>query len=207
MRRVESVSYSDGTLYQQYGSKMLDGEVPYRDFKMEYPPGATAMFVLPATSVFAGGSTEGASWVPPNKPARRYYGGFTSLVLLLVGAMIVLTALTSRRMGRSARMIVLSLAVVGFSPLTIGQVLPERFDVLPAALTALALALAVREHYLVAAGVLGLAIATKLYPVLILLVLVVVVLRQRGARQALGTAGTAVAVATCIYLPFAITSV
>jgi hypothetical protein len=64
LRPVESVPGSDVTVYQTYGSKMLDGAMPYRDFRMEYPPGASVMFVLPATHAMAGGSTEGASWVP-----------------------------------------------------------------------------------------------------------------------------------------------
>jgi hypothetical protein len=40
LRPVESVPGSDVTVYQTYGSKMLDGAMPYRDFRMEYPPGA-----------------------------------------------------------------------------------------------------------------------------------------------------------------------
>jgi Glycosyltransferase family 87 len=205
-RRIESVGYSDVTLYERYGSKMLDGAMPYRDFRMEYPPGASLMFVLPATRVVAGGSTERVSWIPPNASARRYYRGFTSLVLLLVAAMVVLTAVTLAAMRRSARTMLLSLAVVAFSPLMIGQVVPERFDVLPAALTAAALAAAAREHYRVGGAVLGLGAATKVYPALLVPVLAVVALRQRGVREAIFVAGAAVGAAAAVFLPFAIAS-
>jgi hypothetical protein len=206
MRSVQSVSYSDVTLYQTYGSKMLDGAMPYRDFKMEYPPGAAVMFILPATRLVEGSSNERVSWVPPNAAARRYYRGFTSLVLLLVAAMVALTALTLAARGRSARTMVLSLAVVAFSPLMIGQVVPERFDVLPAALTATALAAAIRGHHRLGGIMLGLGAAAKVYPALLLPVLVIAVVRRLGFREAIVVAGAAITAAAAVFIPFAIAS-
>src|SRR6266540_6947482 len=38
----------DTPVYERYGSAMDDGRVPYRDFAVEYPPGALPVFVLPA---------------------------------------------------------------------------------------------------------------------------------------------------------------
>src|SRR5207244_10477672 len=37
----------DTPVYQQYGNAMANGEVPYRDFDVEYPPGALPAFALP----------------------------------------------------------------------------------------------------------------------------------------------------------------
>src|SRR5438093_2467445 len=37
----------DTPVYQQYGNLIADGRVPYRDFAVEYPPGALPMFALP----------------------------------------------------------------------------------------------------------------------------------------------------------------
>lgn len=204
MRSVQSVGYSDVTLYQRYGSKMLDGAMPYRDFRMEYPPGAAVMFILPATRLVEGANQP--VWVPPNAAARRYYRGFTSLVLLLVAAMVVLTALTLAAMKRSARAMLLALAVVAFSPLMIGQVVPERFDVLPAALTAAALAAAIRGHYRLGGVMLGLGAAAKVYPAIVLPVLVIAVIRRRGAREAILVAVAAITAAAAVFLPFAIGS-
>jgi glycosyl transferase family 87 len=206
MRPVEAVNYSDVTEYQAYGSKMVHGAMPYRDFKMEYPPAAALMFVLPATPLVEGSSSQGVSWAPPNAAARRYYRGFTTLVLSLVAAMVVLTAVTLAAMRRSAGTMLLSLAVVAFSPLMIGQVVPERFDVLPAALTAAALAAAIRGHHRLGGALLGFGSAAKVYPVLILPVLVIAVVRQRGVREAILVAGAAVTAAAAVFLPFAIAS-
>lgn len=205
-RSAESVAGSDVTVYAVYGTKMLEGAVPYRDFRMEYPPGAAAMFVLPATRALAGGSTEGASWLPLNAAGRRYYRGFESLVVLLMACIVVLTALTLRAMGRPAWTVVLSLGVVALSPLLIGQVLGERFDVLPAALTSAALAASVRRHFRLGGAMLGLGVATKIYPAVTLPVVVIVALRQRGLREAILSAGAAVAALAVVVVPFFVTS-
>ena len=38
----------DTPVYERYGEAILDGQVPYRDFDLEYPPAALPAFVLPA---------------------------------------------------------------------------------------------------------------------------------------------------------------
>src|SRR5439155_20105493 len=38
----------DTPVYEKYGDAMLRGDVPYRDFTVEYPPGALPVFVAPA---------------------------------------------------------------------------------------------------------------------------------------------------------------
>lgn len=38
----------DVVLYQVYSNQILDGEIPYRDFFMEYPPASLPTMVLPA---------------------------------------------------------------------------------------------------------------------------------------------------------------
>ena len=38
----------DTPVYQRYGDAIVHGQVPYRDFGVEYPPGALPVFVVPA---------------------------------------------------------------------------------------------------------------------------------------------------------------
>ena len=38
----------DTPIYERYGDLMRDGRLPYRDFGVEYPPGALPAFVLPS---------------------------------------------------------------------------------------------------------------------------------------------------------------
>ena len=40
--------FRDVHLYQGFANAVFDGRVPYRDFFMEYPPGALAVFLPPA---------------------------------------------------------------------------------------------------------------------------------------------------------------
>jgi hypothetical protein len=206
MRPAESIAGSDVTIYATYGTKTLDGAVPYRDFAMEYPPGATVMFLLPATRAVAGGATDGASWMPLNDAGRRYYRGFESVVAVVLAAIVVFTALTLHWMARPLGTVLLALLLVALSPLLIGQVLTERFDVWPAALTAAALAASVRGWHRLAAVMLGLGATAKLYPAFLLPLLVIVALRRRGAREAIVVTAVAVATTVAVLLPFALAS-
>src|SRR5262249_27324185 len=38
----------DTPTYQRYGDAIAKGQVPYRDFALEYPPGALPAFAIPA---------------------------------------------------------------------------------------------------------------------------------------------------------------
>ena len=38
----------DTPIYQRYGDAIAKGQVPYRDFALEYPPGALPAFAIPA---------------------------------------------------------------------------------------------------------------------------------------------------------------
>src|SRR6185503_17551722 len=40
--------FRDLHLYRQYGDALLDGRIPYRDFFVEYPPGAIPLFAAPS---------------------------------------------------------------------------------------------------------------------------------------------------------------
>jgi hypothetical protein len=200
------IARSDVGVYQRYGSEIVDGAVPYRDFELEYPPGALPMFVLPAAGVLTRGSTAGASWAPLNTAARHYQYGFASLVFLLAAAVLALTAATLAKLRRPAGTVLLSLAVVALSPLLVGDAFPGRFDVWPAALTAAALAAAVRCHYRIGGALLGVGVATKIYPALIVPVLLIVAARHRGLREAILSAAATIGAAVALFLPFAVMS-
>jgi hypothetical protein len=201
--RADNDSGRDLPIYEEYASIMLDGHVPYRDFSLEYTPGALPMFVLPAVMF---GDARDAHWSPPNDRGRRYHLAFDSLVLLLTAAMVTLTALSLDALRRGARAQAVSLAVVASSPLLIGHVFVERYDVWPTALTAAAVAAAVRGHYRLGGAALGLGAAAKIYPALLLPVLVIVAARHRGIREAIMSAAAAVGAAVLVFLPFAIAS-
>jgi hypothetical protein len=75
----------DMAIYRRAGEAILAGEVPYRDFFIEYPPGSLPAFVPPA--LFSG--------------SREAYASlFASEMALVLVAALVLTAHTARSLGR-----------------------------------------------------------------------------------------------------------
>jgi Glycosyltransferase family 87 len=201
--RAPNDSGRDLPIYEEDATIMLEGRLPYRDMAIEYPPGALPMFLLPA---FMFGDARNAHWSPPNNHGRRYHRAFDSLVILLTAAMVTLTALSVAALRRSTRARAVALAVVASAPLLIGQVFVERFDAWPAALTAAALAAALRGHHRLGGAALGIGFAVKVYPALLVPVLVIVAARHRGLREGLATAASAVGAAALVFLPFAITA-
>jgi hypothetical protein len=206
VRPGDGLEHSDVPHYNAYAAQVADRRLPYRDFQLEYPPAAVVPFVLPAANLPGIASTDGAAWNPPNAPARRYHDRFVLLVLLLGAVMVASTVFSLAALRRSTTGTLLSLGVLVSSPWLLGDVFPERFDVWPASLTAVAVALALRSHHAYAACTLAVAAAAKLYALVLLPVLVIVVLRQRGVRPALTTAGVALATLLVLVAPFAIVS-
>jgi uncharacterized membrane protein len=170
----------DTPVYESYGSAMRDGDVPYRDFDVEYPPGALPAFVLPT---FVGDDFRAA---------------FEWLMALCGGGMIVATAISARRLGLGFG----TLAFVALAPLAIGSVILTRFDLWPAMLVSFALAALVHDRLRVGHGLLGAAVAVKLYPGVLLPLALAYAWRRRGRREALVCAGLFAAVVVAVYLPF-----
>ncbi|HEU0249031.1 MAG TPA: glycosyltransferase family 87 protein [Gaiellaceae bacterium] len=177
--------------YSEYAESLQSDLVPYRDFDLEYPPGALALFVLPAL-VVSGEST--------------YFWAFAALMAVAGAAGLILTAGALERLGRppAARRLVLWL--LALSPLLFGGVLLTRFDLVPAALVAGTTLLVLVERPRVAAVVLGIAAAVKLYPLLLLPLLALWAWRRFGRREATLASALALAVVVLAYAPFALVS-
>lgn len=175
--------------YRVYGERMAHGEIPYRDFDVEYPPGALPVFVLPALVT----------------GDRAGYTLVLALLLALVGAVgVLLTDRALVALGRSAterRHVMVALAL---SPLVLGALLLARFDLLPAVLTTAALLALLRARPRLAGLVLGAAIAVKLYPLVVLPAAAAWVVRRHGWHEARWLLGLSLAVPAIAYLPFAL---
>jgi hypothetical protein len=178
----------DTGVYQRYGDAMLDGQVPYRDFEIEYPPAALPVFLLPSLA-----------------PEEHYRTAFEILVVVVLGLGIVcLVALSLSLLGASRARLFAGCALAGLAPLALGTVVLTRFDLWPAFLTAAAVAAALSSRERLALGILGLAAAAKIYPAVLLPVLLLYAWRRGGPRFALGGLGAFAAVVTVCLLPFAI---
>jgi glycosyl transferase family 87 len=184
--------YDDGEIvdipvYETYGNAIEDGALPYRDIKPEYPPGALGAFVVPALlSEDEEGFRDVFEWL---------MAACGVAVVLLAG--VALAGLRASPVRTAATL----LLVAGF-PLLLGSVLLTRFDLYPAALVAGALAALVHGRDRLGFGVLGTAVAVKLYPGVLVPLAVAYVWRRRGRREALICAGVLAAVVALVFLPF-----
>jgi hypothetical protein len=176
--------------YQVYGDAIVGGQVPYRDFTVEYPPAAVPVFALP--SLIAG---RGAS-IP------AYDSAFGFLMAVCGVAIVGLVAVTLVRDRASNTRLAAGCALAALAPLALGSVLLTRFDLWPAALVAAATAALVAGRDRLALGALGLGIAAKVYPVVLVPIFVAFLWRRRGRRKALIALTVAVAVVAACILPF-----
>jgi Glycosyltransferase family 87 len=173
----------DTPIYERYGEAMTRGEVPYRDFPVEYPPAALPVFVLPALGAGDSGDYD-----------RR----FEALMAVFGAACVVLVAAVSTSFWAPL--------FVAVAPLALGSVVLSRFDLWPAALTLASLAILTAGRFRLGLGTLGLATAVKLYPAVIAPVAVAHVWRSRGRREALISTGAFLGVFAAIVVPFAVIS-
>jgi hypothetical protein len=177
------VRFSDVPLYREYGERLLDGEVPYRDVPVEYPPAALPLFALPAA-------------VSSDLDGFRL--AFELLLLLCAAGTLAAVDVALCTLGASPMRRALALGFVAVAPLLLGRVSWERYDLWPALLaTAGVAALLVGRHRLSAVA-LGLGAAAKLFP----LVLVPLLALRAGRREALAATGLAIGVLAACLAPF-----
>jgi hypothetical protein len=177
----------DVPVYETYGTAIEDGGLPYRDLKPEYPPGALAAFVIPA---LASDDQEGFRDV------------FEWLMAACGVALVLFTAVALAGLRAPPPRVVVTLALVALFPLLLGSVVLTRFDLYPAALVAGAIAALVHGRDRLGSGMLGAAVAVKLYPAVLLPVAAAYVWRRRGRREALVCLGILAAVVLIVFLPF-----
>ena len=161
----------DTGVYQSYGDKIRAGQVPYRDFDVEYPPGALPVFAAPS---FA--------------PADDYVPAFEWLMAALGVVLVVVVGSISPAAA----------AFVAVSPLLVGSLLLSRFDLWPALLSAGSVVALLRGRHRLGWGLLGAAVAAKLYP----LVLVGPALAWSWRRGRARAAGAGLVVLAAVVLPF-----
>jgi hypothetical protein len=127
--------------------------LPYRDFPVEYPPLPLALMLAPRLV---------ADTLPAYRVAFYACMGILFLVTCWLGARLGQALGTQPRPDPVWR-------CMGWAALAIGPLLCARFDLLPALLTAAALWGLARRRDVLAGAALGLAVMTKLYPLLVAL--------------------------------------
>jgi hypothetical protein len=176
----------DTPVYERYGDAIVHGaSLPYRDFGVEYPPGALAVFAPP-------------SLVAGKGEFAVYRQAFEWLMLLCGAAAAAIVGVVTRRAAPAL--------FAGLAPLLLGPVVVSRFDLWPALLAVGGLAAVARGRPRLGSLVLGLAFAAKIYPGVLVPLAVAFVWRRRGRREAVICAAVAAGAAAAVFLPFVVLS-
>jgi hypothetical protein len=93
---------------------------------------------------------------------------------------------------------------IGISPLVLGSLFEQRFDLWPTLLAVAAIVALLHERSLLAGGLLGLGFAAKLWPAVLLPLAAVYLWRRRGRGVALRAVVAFVVVSAACFVPFAI---
>jgi uncharacterized membrane protein len=175
--------YSDVHVYARYAGEMVDGRVPYRDFFDEYPPLAQPVFLFARVA------------------GAAHYALVFKLLMTVCGAgALICAVVTLRALRASWAHAWIAVAAIAAAPLLVGPIFLNAYDLWAALLLAVALALLVRDRSLLAFGVLGAAVAAKLYPIAVLPVAVLYLERPLRVRALVSFLG----VLAVVHLPFAI---
>ncbi len=179
--------YSD--VYALYFAEGLNqGQVPYADHPVEYP-------------VVIGGLMEVAAWTASHAPAPDRPRAFFDVTVLLLASGGLLVAWTTVRLAGRRRPY--DAAMVALAPVVALHAYTN-WDLAAAALTGAGLWAWARRRPGWAGVLLGLGVATKLYPLLVIGALLLLCLRARRMRAWWLTFGTAAAAWLAVDLPVAL---
>ncbi|HEY8791752.1 MAG TPA: glycosyltransferase 87 family protein [Gaiellaceae bacterium] len=175
--------FRDVHLYQGFAAAVFDGRVPYRDFFMEYPPGALVVFLPPAAF-------------------SHYNAAFKCLMAVCGVATLLLVASLLVRFGVSTTRLWVAVLLFALSPLALGPISLNTYDAWPALLTLAALALLLAGRDVAAFALLGAAFAAKVYPVVLIPPAAIFVWRTRGRASVLRALAAFAAVVVVFLVPF-----
>jgi hypothetical protein len=172
--------------YFTYAQHTLDGQVPYRDFRLEYPPGALPVFLA------AGPANHGYQ----NRFSLLMLGFGTASIVLMVAALFVA--------GADAAELAAGVLVPATLPLTLNPgLLFERFDLWPVFLMLLAVVALVRGRQLLALVALSVGAVAKLFP---LALVPLALIARRGQPHLRRDVAISAGIGLAFLLPFAVLS-
>jgi hypothetical protein len=172
----------DIPVFRSYGDRVLAGDVPYRDFHPEYPPGAFIFFTIPSLA-----------------SDRRYLVIFQLIAAVGIVVGLLLLARLVEQLGASRGWIYFALAFAGATPLLLGAFTLRRFDMWTAAICIGVLLLLVADRPVAALALLAVGAVIKWYPLILLPLALLYMPRRQRLRSFVGFC----AVSAVLWLPFA----
>lgn len=182
-----SADPGDVLRYHEFADLLRQHQLPYRDFYMEYPPGAIPWFLAP----FVLGGVAG------------YVMAFKVTVAVAGVALVVVAGLILGLLDRSPDRDVLVLGSLVALPVALGAVVLNRYDLWPTLVVAGALAALLAERDRTGFALLGIGTAIKIFPLVVVPVAVLHVWRQRGTGALRSAVAWGVVAFAVVVLPFA----
>ncbi|MEN6472515.1 MAG: glycosyltransferase 87 family protein [Syntrophaceae bacterium] len=181
---IYKMPYTATLLYFEYASHIMDGDLPYRDFNLEYPPLALVFFLLPRlfTTVY---------------PTYVMVYKVEVFICMLIGLMVIYRSAARLRQAPWKVMSVYTLGI-----LAVGPIIAEQYDLFPAILVLSAIYRFWTGRYKSGWMFLALGTMTKGYPLLIAPIFMIHHLRGRQYRRIVS--GAVIFMGTClaVLLPF-----
>jgi uncharacterized membrane protein len=184
---IYHIQYSPVLIYMDYASNVIHGQIPYRDFSLEYPPLALLFFIIPRLFT--------DQW----QVFSLIYQGEV-LIFALLGLWVIYRI--AQRMGKEPWKL-MAPYILGI--LVIGPILGQQYDIFPAVMTLLSLYYFWLGRHKTSWLWLALGVMTKLYPAVLVPLYLIIYWRNRQIRQ-LGTGLVTFALICLIMLsPFLLT--
>ncbi len=184
--------FGDVRAYVNWGTWTAFHQVPYRDFRLEYPPGAIPMFAGPVYLRKLAGYH------------GVYYEWFRVEILVLGLLTIAAAAWALRSLGASLAHRYGALVFAGFGALLLGPIALARYDYWPAFLSILGVAALLAGRERLACAVITAGFVAKVYPIVLLPLALVVLWRRRRLRGVAEGLGVSAVVAGAGFLPFVV---
>jgi hypothetical protein len=168
-----------------YGERMASGEIPYRDFFIEYPPAALPVIALPALA-----------------PGKHFASAFKALQIVFGLGTIGFVVAALAGVGASSRHLLAAAAFTATAPVILGPTVLHRYDLWPAFLLVAALAALVGGRIRVSFALLAIAALAKGYALVVLPVALWYVFTRGGWTGVRRALVAHLASAAIVLLPF-----
>jgi hypothetical protein len=188
-RWLERGALMDVGGYQDYADFVRAGHIPYShplNVPLAYPP----LALVP--------------WLIASYMRWSYPTSFNILMGFLGAGCIVLIATALRKVEAGTARTWAALLLFGVSPLVLGSLFGTRYDLWPTLLALGSLVALVYDRPVLSGALLGLGFAAKLWPGVLLPLVIVHLWRRRGGGSAAEAAASFVVVAAACFAPFAI---
>ncbi len=181
---IYQTPYSSIGLYNDFSARLIEGNIPYRDFTFEYPPFSLLFFLLPQLLTAS---------------IDNYQIVFQLQVFLFILLGLFLLYRIGKLQGRPVlgMFVVYTLAILASGPIII-----QSYDIFPAILLLLSCYLFMANKHVFSWMVLAMASLTKVFPLFIAPVFLVYYLKTREYKRILSGIGVFAITSFAILIPF-----